>query len=326
MGLGILCIFLFNGIWCQDTVLFDPKSNDINQIQWVGKFPSENNVEKTNLFQRIGEFFIGKKEVVNLTKPISVLAENPESFWVMDQSIGSIIEVQDKVAEIPNFMKEKYNSLVGICATQNNQLFFSDSRANNVYKVNLETDELVVFSDSLKLDQPTGIAYSQLNDEVWVVETAAHRISVLNARGELVKQFGNRGEAPGEFNFPTFIWIDKYGMVYIVDSMNFRIQILNDKGEVINCFGQIGDATGYFARPKGIATDSFGNIYIADALFHVVQIFDKNGNFLYHFGQQGREDGQFWMPSGLYIDENDYIYVADSYNSRIQVFQLNIKK
>lgn len=323
VALSILFLCFLTLSWSQDSInSSNSKISEINHIRWVSKFPDENKVEEKSLFYRLGEFFMGKNQPIILNKPISVYAENPHSCWVLDQGVGTMVKVQDQVGEIPHLFKEKYNSLVGICAGSGKEIFFTDSRANKVYKMSQDVDELVEFNNLVELNQPTGIAYSHLKDELWVVETAAHRISVFNQEGELIRQIGKRGEGPGEFNFPTFIWIDKLGLVYIVDSMNFRIQILNDKGEIINYFGQAGDATGYFSRPKGIATDSFGNIYIADALFHVVQIFDKNGKFLYHFGGQGSADGQFWMPSGIYIDEKDYIYVADSYNSRIQIFQL----
>ena len=321
--LFISCMCFFMGGWTQGTTpLNDSVHSEIERIRWVSKYPSEIKIEKKSLFGRIGEFIIGKQNVVILSKPINVFAENPESFWVLDQGVGSIVYVQMEVGDIPQPLKDKYSSLVGICSAFEHEIFFTDSRANKILKMNIAKDELIEFNDTVQLLQPTGIAYSSLNNELWVVETAAHRITVFNREGEVIKRIGKRGDAPLEFNFPTFIWIDKAGFVYIVDSMNFRIQILNPEGELVYYFGQTGDATGYFARPKGIATDSFGNIYVVDGLFHSVQIFDKNGKFLFHFGQQGREDGQFWMPSGIYIDSNDYIYVADSYNARIQVFQL----
>ncbi len=321
--LCILCLLFFTPCWAQDTLMLSGSQGaEINRIRMVSKFPPEKRVEEKSIFDRVGEFFFGKKQAVILSKPISVFAENPESYWVLDQGLGNMIKVQDGVGEIPHPFKEKFSSLVGICASSHNELFFTDSRADKIFKLSLDKDELTEFNPSVELNQPTGIAYSRLNDELWVVETASHRISVFNPQGELIRRIGKRGEGPGEFNFPTFIWIDKSGIVYIVDSMNFRIQILNGEGKVILVFGQIGDATGYLSRPKGIATDSFGNIYVVDALFHAVQIFDKNGKFLYYFGRQGRKNGQFWMPTGIFIDDNDYIYIADSYNSRIQVFQL----
>jgi len=323
MILGVSVLFLFVSSWAQDTlIILDSKSVEINSIRLVSKFPAENGEDVKSIFNRIGEFFFGRDQKVYLSKPISIFAESPNTFWVLDQGVGSLVKVNEHVGEIPQSFEKKYSSLVGICASDHQELLFTDSRLNKIFKIGLQDDELSEFRVSADLNQPTGIAYSILNDEIWVVETAAHCITVLNRNGEIVRQIGKRGEGPGEFNFPTFIWIDKSGVVYIVDSMNFRIQILSNSGEFISAFGQIGDASGYFARPKGIATDSNDNIYIVDALFHAVQIFDKKGNFLYHFGMHGRDDGQFWMPSGIFIDDSDYIYVADSYNSRIQVFQL----
>jgi DNA-binding beta-propeller fold protein YncE len=214
------------------------------------------------------------------------------------------------------------SSLVGICYGPNSSILFTDSHARTIYSLTAEKKNLRILNDTLKLEQPTGIAYSMVNKEIWVVETKAHRIAVLNEKGELLRRLGKRGNGPGEFNYPTHIWIDKKGLIYITDAMNFRIQVLNAGGEVVSIFGEAGDASGYLASPKGIATDSFGNIYVVDALFHVVQVFDIKGKLLYKFGNQGHGNGEFWMPSGIYIDNQDNIYVADSYNSRVQVFQL----
>lgn len=294
---------------------------EIKGVKWVSKFP-DTKVQEKNLLERLGEFIFGKKQETTLNKPISLVAIDTSTMFILDQGIRKLITVKENMGEIPQFETDNYPSLVGICKTTKDQFFFTDSKENKIFHINFDKEELVDFNDTIKLFQPTGIAYSQSKEEIWVVETAAHRISVFNLEGQLVQRIGNRGVNPGEFNYPTFIWIDDTGQVYIVDSMNFRIQILDKEGAVINSFGQIGDATGYLSRPKGIATDSYGNIYIVDALFHSVQIFDRDGNFLYHFGKQGRGNGQFWLPAGIFIDQNDFIYIADSYNARIQVFQL----
>jgi len=249
---------------------------------------------------------------------------NPDTFWVLDQGICNLFEVENEVGEMPHIRKNEFknlNSLVGICAFKDEKLLFTDSFLNKLFVFTPDKKELIVLNDSLILDQPTGVAYSPLFNEIWVVETKAHRISVLNEKGELIKRIGQRGTSVGEFNYPTSIWIDKSGKVFLVDAMNFRIQIFSPEGEYLSSFGKTGDATGYFARSKGIATDSSGNIYVVDALFNAVQIFDQSGNFLYTFGVRGREKSEFWMPSGIFIDTNDFIYVADCYNARVQVFQ-----
>jgi len=302
-------------------------SNDsakVGRIEWVSEFPSENKRPKSGFFNRLGDLIFGGKNVP-ISKPVSVLAVNPDKFFVLDQKHGTISQIDNMEAtnlKIRNKKSEHFNSLVAICAIQENEILFTDSYLNRIFRITPGKKDLRIINDSLVLEQPTGVAFSKVNDEIWVVETHGHRITVLDIHGKVKKHIGSRGTGPGEFNFPTHIWIDDNGTAYIVDAMNFRVQIFDRNCEFESAFGEQGDATGYFAMPKGIATDSYGNIYVADALFHTIQIFDRSGNFLYNFGGQGREQGHFWMPSGIYIDDNDFIYVADSYNSRVQIFQL----
>jgi len=291
-------------------------------ISWIGQYPPGENGEKTSFGERMSALVFGQKpqEVI---KPFGIVAASPQEFLVLDQGAGTVFECVDGKGEVLKSMRKadrEFPSLVGICQIPGGDLLLTDSRMNQVFRIS--DGGLSRLSDSFSFSQPTGIAYSSRTGEVWVVETVAHRVVVLNRQGELIKTIGERGSEPGTFNFPTFIWIDQQGQVYIVDSMNFRVQAFDHQGNFLFSFGEIGDATGTMARPKGIATDSRGNIYVADALFHVVQIFDREGNYLYNFGGQGQEAGEFWMPAGICIDEQDFIYVADSYNARIQVFQL----
>jgi DNA-binding beta-propeller fold protein YncE len=313
-------------------------------IRWVSQYPAikaktkehnngisvtpseEHSKERTGkqLKNRITDLIFGEKTSKPI-KPMSIIAINPDTFWIVDQGIGSILEVFNGVGEMTHIRNKKLEtlpSLVSSCLLPGNKILFTDSKLNKVFVLIPGSKEYKILNDSLILDQPTGIAYSAVNKEIWVVETKAHRISVLNEEGILIKQIGSRGSSPGEFNFPTYIWIDKSGTVFVVDAMNFRIQIFSENGELLSVFGEIGDSSGYLSRPKGIATDSYGHIYVADALFHVVQVFDNRGKFLYVFGSQGQEKEQFWMPTGIFIDHSNYIYIADSYNSRIQVYQL----
>jgi len=300
-------------------------NQNIERIRWVAEFPSETNSgKKRGVFGSIGEFFLGNKPPV-IIKPMAIIANEPSSFYVLDQGSRLIIDVKDNKSEKPNaFNKTEINftSLVATCLLPNGDLLFTDSSKGNIFLLTSDHKRISVFNKNDTLQQPTGIAYSKINDQVWILETAAHKISIFNREGKFVRTIGKRGNANGEFNFPTHIWIANDGLVYIVDSMNFRVQIFDKEGNFVSIFGEIGDSSGYFARQKGIATDSYGNIYVVDALFNTVQIFNGQGEFLYNFGTRGREAGDFWMPNGIYIDKDDYIYIADTYNARIQIFQL----
>ena len=290
-------------------------------IRWVGYIPGEKT--NTGIFRRALNLITGPP-LAELNNPVNLYASDPQSCWIINQGDGKVVEYRDgSLATIPAFRRESafMPSLVGICGSLPEGMLVSDSRLNSVYLVEWEGRQYRKFNGADDLNRPTGIAYSLNNDEIWVVETGSHRITVLDRRGVRIRVLGKRGNGPLEFNYPTYIWIDTEGKVYIVDSMNYRVQVLNSKGEFITAFGRQGNVTGSFARPRGIATDSEGNIYIVDGLANVVQIFDISGQLLHYFGSQGQGRYQFWMPSGIFIDQNDYIYISDSYNSRIQIFQ-----
>jgi NHL repeat/6-bladed beta-propeller len=300
------------------------KEVELDYIRWVSEFPTNEKDEEKGIIKRLNEFFFGKKTKV-LVKPVSIVAENPGKYWILDQKSSSIVFVEKNKGElvkIKPYDELFLSSMVGICIVPHSGLIFTDSRLNKVFFLEDGSTGLVIMGDSINWQQPTGVAHSIVNDETWVIETRAHRISIIDSHGDLKRIIGNRGSKPGEFNFPTHIWIDSEGFAYVVDAMNFRVQIFNSSGEFVSMFGEAGDGTGFFARPKGIATDSYGNIYVVDALFHSVQIFNREGQLLHYFGNQGREKGNFWMPTGIFIDQDDNIYVADTYNSRIQVFKL----
>ncbi len=327
IGLLFLSVGTVNS---QDTTYVDVLDFfELNRVQWVGQIPplqEDIKKQKKGWFKRL---VLGKSEITTFQKPVHVIATSHETSIVLDQGNGTVFFAEDGELKIPKLLKKKeayFSSLVSACLLPNKELLFTDSRDNKIYSLSEDQKTLRLFNDSLVLSQPTGIAYSSLKNEIWVVETAKHQISILNDKGERIKTIGQRGMGEGEFNFPTSIWIDKKGMVYIVDAINYRIQIFDDAGNFVSMFGENGNGTGFLARPKGVATDRHGHIYVVDALFHGVQIFDAQGNYLYQFGKQGRETSEFWMPSGIFIDATDHIYIADSYNNRIQIFELIYKE
>ncbi len=293
-------------------------------VEFVESISSSGDVVNNSFLDKLSDLVFGSSSI-SFRNPISLVADTNNNIIVLDQGLQNIISLSKKNNFFITLEQKKFPSLVGVCFKNSKEILFTDSKLNKVFIYNTETKLYKILNDTLDLIKPTGIAYSTLKKEIWVVETGKHSIVILDDLGNLKKRIGVRGNGKAEFNFPTSIWIDKDNIIYIVDAMNFRIQLFDSQGTFLSMFGKQGDATGYFARPKGIATDSFGNIYIVDALFHNVQIFDKKGNFLSNFGAQGNKNGNFWLPNGLFIDKNNRIYIADSYNARIQIFQLKIK-
>ncbi|MBK3515888.1 NHL repeat-containing protein [Carboxylicivirga marina] len=263
------------------------------------------------------------KEPQRLYRPVSVFLDKNQQLKVLDQSYQGIIRYAEGEFK-PWKVKSKIalTSLVDMCQYPDEAVLMTDSYHNQVFLYNEKDRLLKVFSDTI-LNKPTGIVCDVDRELVYVSETGAHRIAVFDFEGNLIKRIGCRGLGDLQFNYPTFLDVDKDGVLYVVDSMNFRIQQISPGGVFISSFGENGDATGSFARPKGIALDSYGHIYVADALFNAVQVFDKNGDLLYYFGNKGTDIGEFMMPMGVYITDMNRIYVTDYLNARIQVYQLN---
>ncbi|MEZ5072910.1 MAG: 6-bladed beta-propeller [Bacteroidales bacterium] len=295
-------------------------STDAFRIQWEGEYPPATGVTNRRLSRFLTGLLLGDR-TEGMRQPFNLWVKGDGDLVAVDQTTGSLwILSRDGRSEQARDKDGSRNSLVGICQGPGGHLLITDPEGGQILR--LDGKKLIPVWDSLTLRRPTGIAWLPSRSEIWVCETGAHCIAVLDAQGRLLKHIGTRGNGPGAFNYPTFLCWDGMGRVYVVDSMNFRIQVFSATGEFESCFGAQGDGSGDMARPKGVATDSRGHIYVVDALFHGVQVFDPEGAFLTAFGGMGQGHGEFWLPSGIQIDARDHIFVADTYNGRIQEFSL----
>ena len=299
------------------------KSDQFN-ISFVGCVSkSEDIIKNESLFNKFWDILVGRANQ-NLIKPFSVLSAGSGILYVLDQGASKIQKYNLRDNSSSTFHFPELVSLVSMTMLRDSSIIFSDSRMNSVFKLISDEDAAIPFVKDRILNQPTGLACNPVTGNVWIAETAAHCLSVFDPNGNFIRRVGVRGAGPGQFNYPTYIYINQNQIVYVVDALNNRIQIFDSLGNIISSFGHTGDGSGDLARPKGIACDSYGHIYIVDGLFHNVQIFDKHGKFLANFGRQGQAPSEFWMPAGIYIDDKNKIYVADAYNSRIQIFELEV--
>lgn len=304
------------------TCMHNATAQESRTIVYSGVIDNSSIASARSLLDKLESLILGPDEH-RLSKPVDILISSQGKILVINQESGSIISV------LPNGRAEKLNSSrkgvdfkspVAACYL-NEHILIADSGSDIIYR--LEPDGSVTgFSEPGVLERPSGITRCNSTGEIWVTETGAHRISVFSPDGRVLRRYGQRGNHPGEFNFPTGITSDDQGKVYVVDAMNFRIQVFDSNGKFLTCFGEAGDSTGRFARPRGIAVDGEGNIYVTDLLMNNVQVFDIRGRLLSYFGGRGEGDGQLLMPSGIHISDDFNIYVCNSYNNRIEIFKL----
>ena len=214
-------------------------------------------------------------------------------------------------------------SPVGVVALPDGRILVSDSRLGSIESFDTDGKFLGPFCNGDLFQRPAGLAIDPARQQLYVVDVIAHRIGVLDWNGRLLRWIGERGDNPGQFNFPTHLALTPDGLPAISDSMNFRIQLVQPDGTPVRTVGQLGDAPGSFAQPKGVACDAQGRRIVVEGRHDAIQFFSPKGELLLSLGSPGSQPGQFWLPAGLCMDWMDgLLFVADSYNRRVQVFRL----
>ena len=267
---------------------------------------------------------IGGPRQVRLIRPVAVVESSDNKLFVADPGVRGVHRFDLDRGSYQLIQGENGQPLpspVALAAGLNGEVYVTDSRLAAVFMIERGKTEATTIPLEALLARPTGLAFDATGGRLYLVDTGSHEVKIFARDGALLKRFGRRGTGPGEFNYPTMIWINGEGEILVTDSMNFRTQIFDSVGNFLRQFGEPGDGAGHQSQSKGIATDSNGHVYIVDSMMHAVQIFDSTGTFLFKLGFRGEAPGQFWLPAGIFVGNRDTIYVADSYNSRIQVFR-----
>lgn len=274
-------------------------------------------------FQWVSDFFTGEVNY-RLIRPMSVVITNRQQIYVADPGAKGVHRFDLKEQEYKLITRKDGLGLpspVALCLGPDDSVFVVDSELAQVFHIAPTADHAKKILPSLKLLQPTGIVYDHKNKRLYLSDTAKHQVKIISQNGRSVRYFGRRGSRAGEFNFPTYLWLDNRNRLLVTDSLNFRIQLFDSNGKYISEFGRLGDASGNLSRPKGIAADKEGHIFVVDALFNAIQIFNDKGTLMLPVGSQGSELGQFWLPAGIFLTNNGEIYIADSHNQRVQVLR-----
>jgi DNA-binding beta-propeller fold protein YncE len=87
---------------------------------------------------------------------------------------------------------------------------------------------------------------------------ANSRILKFTKDGRLIKTWGKKGTAPGEFDQPHALAMDSKGRLFVGDRGNNRIQIFDQEGNFLEQWTE-------FSRPSGIYIDKDDTIYATDS-------------------------------------------------------------
>lgn len=178
------------------------------------------------------------------------------------------------------------------------------------------------FIDRTLTQQPgsvDGVAYFPQTFESALAQPPSQPVeSIRTEDGQVV--IGGPGIAPGQFQQPDGLAVDKDGNLYVADSKNNRVQVFKPDGHYLASFGLSGNREGEMSEPWGVAVDSDGNVYVADTWNWRIQKFDKDFKFEKAWGKGGQDVKdlqQLFGPRALALDANGDLLVVDTGNKRI---------
>jgi sugar lactone lactonase YvrE len=170
------------------------------------------------------------------------------------------------------------------------------------------------------IGKPTGMSIGP-DGNVWVADTHYYRVLVYTPEGRLLRNFGVKGEKPGQFGLVTSVAHDSKGNFYVSEYGDFdRIQKFTPEGKFLRQWGGHGSEPGQFIRPQKMAVDAEDHIWVTDACNHRIQVFDADGKLLSHWGTEGIGLGEMYYPYDLALGGDDTIYVCEFGNHRVQKF------
>ena len=192
--------------------------------------------------------------------------------------------------------------------------------------------------------QPTDVTWGP-DGSIYVADGYGNsRVAKFSKEGTLIKQWGERGVATGEFNTPHSIAADAQGHIYVADRFNRRIQVFDGEGSFLRAMTidvafdpavkpVIGNAldpsatSGTFApgAPWAICITPGPNqvLYSADAYPGRIYKLSLDGKVLGTIGGAGRQLKQFGWVHEIACPSENVLYVAELLNWRVQKLLLH---
>jgi peptidylamidoglycolate lyase len=177
-------------------------------------------------------------------------------------------------------------------------------------------------NDEITFDRPTDIGFDKSGNFYVSDGYINSRIVKYSKDGVYLKEWGTKGEKPGEFDLPHGITIDNSDNIFVADRSNSRIQVFDING--IFLYEISGKE---FGRP-------YGSFAIGSKLFIIdggdqpsntcsrVVIFDLlNQNYIGEFDASISLDNKN-LGHDIVASNDNMIFVADAWSNTIRKFKL----
>lgn len=299
-----------------------PTTPEVPRYLYGGALTGEPNFKRDDaprgMLQRLGRWIAGLDEAPDaplvLQRPAAVVGDDEGRLYVSDASRQAIfvfdaaageLQLWDQAAPGLRFVAPSgmavqpaaagplpaapaASGAPGTLGATGARLYVADAELKTVFVFDNLGRPLARIGQGL-LQRPTGVARDAQSGRLFVADTHAHDLKVFDAEGRHLRTLGQRGEAAGEFNFPTHLAL-RGARLYVTDTLNNRVQVLDVDpatdatspgfGRFVRSVGARGLFVGNLVRPKGVAVDGEGNIYVVESYYDSVLVFSAEGEFL----------------------------------------------
>ncbi|MDJ0741502.1 MAG: 6-bladed beta-propeller [Gammaproteobacteria bacterium] len=307
-----------------------PKGAQVPRFVYVGDLTGEQNFVADNdsgRAQRFLSWLVGlgreRREPVVLRRPQGVAEGKDGRIWVADVSrqavfqfdtVAGTLQVFDQVDQTRRFVAP-----VGVVPLPDGGAVVSDAELGILVFLTAAGEPRKIVGKGV-FERPTGLAIDAANDRIYVADTRANAVKVIDRDGELLRSIGEEGVGAGQLNSPTYIALSD-DRLYVTDTLNARIQVYDKDGRFVSSFGERGLYIGNLTRPKGVAVSDDGLVYVIESYYDHLLVFDRDGRLLLPIGGTGHRPGQFYLPSGVWAGDSGRVYVSDMFNGRVAVLQ-----
>ena len=214
--------------------------------------------------------------------PHSIFIDEQDFLWLTDRDHGQVMKFTPQGELLMTIGTQGYRSDTGVDPTD-----FSSSAYKKVRHggdpFNLPTD--ITFT-------PTG--------EIFISDGYGNsRVHKFSPEGKHLFSWGEPGNAPGEFNLPHAVWIDRHGRLLVADRENDRVQVFDQDGKLLTIWPTelIGPAVFY--------VDADDIVYIPEHNGGMVSILTLEGERIARWGSPS-----YRSCHGIWVDSQGDLYVV----------------
>lgn len=170
-----------------------------------------------------------------------------------------------------------------------------------------------------------GICTDPTGEFIYLTDTGTRIIYKMDVDGNIITQWGQLGNEPGDLRWPRGIAVDATGNVHVASTDNNEVVEFDANGAYIRTYQGPNNAIDGSFHPRAIDVNiTTGDIYATSSYAYRVDRFFPDGTLNHSWGGLDTSGENFNRPVGVAIDPfTQDIYVADTWNSKIKKFASN---